>query len=119
MRAALFSPWHDPEAPWSADERSGHAAPDIFAGTSAVVKVFGRRRDELSTALTAGGRKAPRHEIAGSGALTAQRALLEIDRCTEIQRPLILNGCGRGKRLQLWRYGMDIAKWGKHLSGHT
>ena len=70
-------------------------------------------------AAAAGGRKAPRHEIAGSGALAAQRALLEIERCTQIRRPLILNGCGRGMRPQLWRYGMDIAKWGKYLSRHT
>jgi hypothetical protein len=66
-----------------------------------------------------GGRKAPRHEIAGSGALTAQRALLEIELCTKIQGPLILNGCGRGMRPQLWRYGMDIANWGKYFSRHT
>ena len=42
---------------------------------SLVVQVFGRRNDGLSTHSEGGGRKAPRHEVAGSWAPAKQRAL--------------------------------------------
>jgi hypothetical protein len=42
---------------------------------SGSVQVFGRRNDGLSTHSEGGGRKAPRHEVAGSWALAEQRAL--------------------------------------------
>jgi len=44
---------------------------------SVVVQVFGRRDDGLTT--DCGGRKAPRHEVAGSWAPVVQRALWGFD----------------------------------------
>ena len=43
------------------------------------VQVFGRRDYGLTTDAAAGGRKAPRHEVAGSWAPVVQRALWGFD----------------------------------------
>jgi hypothetical protein len=48
-------------------------APDRAALTSVCAQVFGRRDDGLSRAEAAGGRKAPRQEIAGVEAGTGLR----------------------------------------------
>ena len=53
----------------------------LFAAVheSGCVQVFGRRHDEgYPRAAAAGVQKAPRHEIAGSGAPAVPRALMEI-----------------------------------------
>jgi hypothetical protein len=50
-----------------------------MAHESGVVQVFGRRDDDLTTDCGGGGRKAPRHEVAGSWAPVVQRALWGFD----------------------------------------
>jgi hypothetical protein len=60
-----------------AGPRSFHKGEEIvmLVGRTADVQVFGRRDDDPSGALSAGVRKAPRHEIAGCWAAAVRRML--------------------------------------------
>jgi hypothetical protein len=75
-------------------------------------------------APVAGVRKAPRHEIAGSGVPAVPRALWRFNRGTWFECRVIFRRVywPRRRRVywasprrhaQLWRYGTSIAKWGK------
>jgi hypothetical protein len=74
-------------------------------------------------AAAAGGRKAPRHEIASGGsppavpqAVGAAKKLWGFDRGAGL--PAIRVGYPARRETQLKRFGTDIAKWGFHVSSH-
>ena len=87
---------------------------------SARVQVFGRRQSRaLPRAHAAGVRKAPRHEIAAGGSAAAvPQALWRFGHGRELEAGRFAKGYPGRTRIQLKRYGTNIAKWGIHVLSH-